>query len=162
MSIPLASYPQAKYVSNIIFSLTGIFVPAVQRNKCFTSNEKHYLTDIKTVTQGVYRMFDIIKTHMSTRCQFQEVFHTIPKKKEKRTKNMTVRKVQEIVPWNMISCPDCRQEQDENQWSRINKMNLSGMKEHLRSRWLKNYHANKYIEGLILVLSPVGNLNCQS
>lgn len=37
----LASNPHAKYSSIRIFSLKGIFVPGLQRNKCFTSDEKH-------------------------------------------------------------------------------------------------------------------------
>lgn len=58
------------------------------------------ITDVKTVKQGLYRMLDIIKAHVSTRCQFKEIFHNIYKKKEKRTKIMRIKKVEEIVHCN--------------------------------------------------------------
>lgn len=47
---------------------------------------KIMITDVKTVKQGVYRMLDIVKAHVSTRCQFKEIFHNISKKKKREQK----------------------------------------------------------------------------
>lgn len=48
---------------------------------------KNMITDVKTVKQGVYRMLDIVEAHVSTRCQFKEIFHNLSKKKNKNYEN---------------------------------------------------------------------------
>lgn len=45
---------------------------------------KNMITGLKNCKAGVYRMLDIGKAHVSTRCQFKEIFHNLSKKKEQK------------------------------------------------------------------------------
>lgn len=59
-------------------------MPAVHRNK-FSPQKKNMIMDVKPVMEGVYRILDIIETHMSKlNVHFKKCFTKYVRKKKKR------------------------------------------------------------------------------